>query len=673
MLRWCFGMRSPLTIRSAALLAFLALIFLPAAPRSSADNAPDWLRAAVQEKLPDHDKDTNAVILFEEKQTTVRENGEIDTLHRGAIRILRDEGRREFRDVAAYFDKDTKISYMKAWTIESNGHELAVGDKDAVERGYLSDIEYQDVKWRELAYPEANPGNVVGYEYVQRERPEILENIWSFQGRIPIHRARFTLQLPPGWEFTARWANHPEQQPQSTGTNSYTWEVTDSPAIEIEPEMPPWTVIVGHMIVKYFPQDPKLREKTSGSWNDIALWYENLIAPRRVSTPAIKAKVTELTANTQDPLEKMKALAAFTQRQIRYQAVEIGIGGHQPHAAGDVFAHRFGDCKDKATLLNTMLQEIGVESYNVMISPDRGVVRPDFPLLAFGHSIIAIHLPDGIPDAGLYAVVQDPDLGRLLFFDPTEEYLPLGYLPSELQDTDALVVTPHGGKLVHIPLSAPATNRMMRTAKFDLSATGDLTGQVHETEWGAPAAFERERFIEIDPSKRAEVFDDFLGVFLSNFHLMGASLGNLDQYDQNFSMEYKFVSTGYANAAGDLMFVRPRVVGDKYTGTLRLFSEHKPRKYPIQFDETTLQDDSFDITLPAGYVVDGLPKPVHADCDYATYKSETSVADGVLHYRRTFEIKDVTVPSEKLAEVRDFLQQVAADQQSSVVLKRATP
>jgi hypothetical protein len=672
--RWCFRTRNLPTIRLAALLAFAVALCACLAPRASAaDSAPEWLRAAAQQKLPDYDKDTVAVILLDETQTTVHDNGEIDTLHRCAIRLLRPEARRGYGGIAVDFDKDTKISYLKAWTIESNGHEIAVGDKDATERGYLSDIEYDDVKVRALQFPEANPGNVVGYEYVQRERPEIFENVWGFQGTAPVRRSRFTLQLPPGWEFNTRWGNHAEQQPQSSGVNGYTWEITDSPAIEIEPEMPPWTVIEGHMIVKYFPRDPKMRSKTSGSWNDIALWYQGLIQPRRVATPEIKAKVTELTSGVPDPVDKIRALAGFTQRQIRYQAVEIGIGGHQPHAAGDTFTHRYGDCKDKATLLNTMLQEIGIESYNVMISPERGIVRADFPLLSFGHSIIAIHLPDGIPDDGLYGIVKDPELGRLLFFDPTDEYVPVGYLPWELQDNDALVVTANGGKLIHIPLFPPATNRLLRTAQFSLTATGDLTGQVHELESGGPAEQERAEFLETQPGKRAEVFDHFLGNFLNNFTLTSASLGNLDKFDENFTLDYKFVSPGYANAAGDLLFLRPRVVGDKYTGTLRLFSEHKPRKYPIQFEEATRQDDVFDITLPAGYVVDGLPKPMQVECDYASYKSETKVADGVLHYKRTFEIKDVMVPTENLLAVRDFLQEVAADQQSSVVLRRATP
>ena len=83
--------------------------------------------------------------------------------------------------------------------------------------------------------------------------------------------------------------------------------------------------------------------------------------------------------------------------------------------------------------------------------------------------------------------------------------------------------------------------------------------------------------------------------------------GNLDQYDQDFVLNYKFVSRGYANSTGDMLIVRPRVVGDQDTGMLNLFAEKKPRKYPIQFEEATHQDDIIDITLPAGYAADGIP------------------------------------------------------------------
>jgi len=94
-------------------------------------------------------------------------------------------------------------------------------------------------------------------------------------------------------------------------------------------------------------------------------------------------------------------------RQSRWESA-----GNQPHSAADVLSHGYGDCKDKATLLNTMLQVIGVDSYNVMISPTRGLVRQDFPMLMFGHSISAIRVPANVQSNTLYATVDDPKLGK---------------------------------------------------------------------------------------------------------------------------------------------------------------------------------------------------------------------------------------------------------------------
>ena len=68
----------------------------------------------------------------------------------------------------------------------------------------------------------------------------------------------------------------------------------------------------------------------------------------------------------------MRALAKFVQGDIRYVAIELGIGGLQPHQASDIYSHRYGDCKDKATLMSSMLREIGVESYYLDVNTQRG-------------------------------------------------------------------------------------------------------------------------------------------------------------------------------------------------------------------------------------------------------------------------------------------------------------
>jgi len=660
--------------RRIALAAFCtALWIVCAAPHAgAADSAPDWLRTLAHEKLPDYPDNPIAVQLIDEYQTTVLDSGEIDTRHRIAYKLLRPEARNEYGGAAVPFDNETKVISFNAWTITADGHEYALKDKDSLETSLTTYEVFSDIKAKFLKYSGADPGNVVGYEYVQKQRPFVFEDDWGFQDKIPLRHGRLILKLPAGWEYTARWFNCAEQQPQISG-NQYTWEVNDVPAVDVEPEMPSPFAVAGWVGLQYFPRDPAMRARTTGSWNDLGLWYAGLTQSTRNPSPEIKQKVTELTSGISDPVAKMRALTDFAQRKIRYAAIEFGIGGYQPHLASDIFAHQYGDCKDKATLLITMLHEVGIEAYYVVVFDERGIVRPDYPSMHFNHVITAIKLPDGVDNASLYAVVNDPKLGRLLFFDPTNEYVPLGYLPWYLQDNHGLVVTSQGGSLIPMPLSPPSTNRLLRTATLNLTATGQLAGEVHETDWGGPAATYRESFLEAQPSKRAEVIEGFLGQFLSNYVLTGATLTNLDQYDQNFELNYKFVSPRYAMVSGNILFLRPRVVGDKDSQMLRLFNEQKPRKYAIEFREATRQDDVIDITLPPGYVLDGVQPPVQLECSYGSYHSEIKVADGVLHYRRTYVIKDVEVPTEKLPEIRSFLKQIAADQESSALLRPATP
>lgn len=635
----------------------------------AADQAPDWLLAASQDKLPDYPKDTEAVVLLEEQYTTVKDNGEIETRCRRAYRLLRPEGREGYGGVAVNFDNETKLTYLKAWTITADGAAIELKEKEAVEAGLSSFEIYSDKRVKYLKFPEANPGSVVGYEYVQKHRPFVFEDDWWFQSRIPTRKARFVLQIPSGWEYTNYWAHYSEQKAESRAANQFTWELQDIPGIETEKNMPPWLAVAGRMDVKYFPRDPKMRTKTTGTWKDLGLWYGGLTASARGVSPQMQQKVAELTAGAPDRLAKIKALAAFAQRQVRYVAIEIGIGGYQPHNAGDIFARQYGDCKDKVTLLSAMLHEIGVESYYTLVDTERGIVVPEFPSMRFNHVILAIKLPNDVPTESLYAMVNNPTLGRIVFFDPTDAYVPLGYLPSSLQDNFGLVVGPDGGELLAMPLLPAVTNRLLRTGKLNLSASGNLDGTVQETRWGAPAESRRAQLLEVAPKMRAKVFEDFLGSTLNDFTLTRATVNNLDHYDETLTVEYSFVSERYAKSAGNLLIMAPRVLGTKGSNILA----GKPRKYPIEFGEATRQDDMFDITLPAGYVVDELPKPVKAECPYGSYKSEIEVSGNVLHYKRTYEITDVIVPTQKLDEVKDFFRQIAADERSSAILKRENP
>ncbi|MFZ0703324.1 MAG: DUF3857 domain-containing protein [Candidatus Acidiferrales bacterium] len=655
-------------IRISATVVFLLVAALATSPPARSANAPDWLAAAALQPIPSSlPKDAVAVVLYSEQQTTVKASGDIETRYREAYKILRPEGK-DYGTVYIYFSRVTPITYLKAWSVPADGKVYKVKDHDSIETQMAGGEFYDDLKMKALVIPAADPGNVVGYEYVQKGRPYIFQDVWDFQERIPVLRALYTLQIPDGWKYTYHWANHNELQPQSSGSNQFTWQVSDLPAVAIEDDMPPWRAVAGRLDVKYFSPQNAPQVQQAGSWHDLGLWYSTLVASSRQNTPEISAEVATLTAQAKTPLDKIQAITSYMQRQIRYVAIEIGIGGYQPHAADDVFKNQYGDCKDKATLLSAMLKDAGIDSYYAVAQVYRGIIQPQFAsALSFNHMILAIRLPADVPTETLYSLVDDPKLGKLLFFDPTDQYTPLGYLPDYEQDNDVMLIAPDGGQLVHLPVLPPATNRLMRIGQFTLASTGSLTGRVKEIRWGGPAVDSRAQYLQVAPKDRVKVIDQFLGTFLDNFQLQQASVVNLTNYSENFILDYRLAAPTYAKQVGDLIILRPRVLGEKSSDIL----SGSDRKYPVEFSEATLQTDEFDFTLPAGYTVDEMPTSMKIDCGYISYQSKTTLDGNVLRYTRSYQVNKMIVPVQGLKDLRSALGAIVADERSSVILKRA--
>jgi Domain of Unknown Function with PDB structure (DUF3857)/Transglutaminase-like superfamily len=659
----------PLLVLFGAVACVLSIV-----PRAAASgDAPQWMHALVGVTLPSYDDKTDAVLLYSETNVTVLSQDRIRTHVREAYKILRPEGR-ERGTLPVFFNATRKIGSLHGWCIPAQGKDYEVKDKDAIDRyasadgGELVD----DVKVRVLRIPAPDVGNVIGYEYEVEEQPFWLQDVWEFQGRDPVRESRYSLQLPSGWVFKSSWLSHAEVKPDEAAGNVLQWKVSDVKGIRTEPDMPSWEGLAGQMIVSFFPAGGTAQRNEFADWEGVGSWLGNLYSGRMDASEAIKQEVNVLTAGKASTITKMQAIAIFVQHDIRYVAIELGVGGWQPHAAPDVLSHKYGDCKDKATLMRTMLRQIGVDSYQVSINTERGSVTRDTPAHnAFNHVVLAVKLPDDVKDPSLVAVMQHPKLGRILFFDPTNEITPFGQIGGYLQANYGLLVTPEGGELVQLPQQSSAMNSIERVAKLTLDANGLLRGDVTETRVGDQAASERWRLHTVTKTEdRIKPIENLLAGSLPNFKIAKASLVNLDQTEQPFGFKYSFVSDNYARNAGDLLLVRPRVLGNDSSGVLET---KEPRKFPFEFRGPLRDTDSFEIALPPGYQVDELPPPMDVDYSFASYHSKTEASGQTLHYSRSLEIKELSVPVSKIEELKKFYRMIASDERNTAVLKPVGP
>jgi len=648
-------------VLTALLLLGIALPARAAKP----DTAPDWVRDAAAQTIPHYPAETNAVVLLDDTTYIVSPDGRAVEHVRHVVKILRPQGRDE-AVVEVGFDKDTKILAMHVWSIGADGHVYAMKDNEMSDEGYDGGGSvFEDDKRRVAHAPAADPGAVIAYEYEQRVRPYVSEKTWFFQEDIPRISQSFTLELPAGYTYGTVWAHHQPAQAMDLESQRWRWEMKDTPGIDLDhvPMSPSGWALAGRMTVHY--AGPGIATSTDGTWKGVGEWYGFLAKDRLAATPEITAKAQELTAGKTDFYDKTEAVAEFVQKQVRYFAIEVGIGGHQPHAAGDIFRNRYGDCKDKATLLSSMLSTVGVHSTLMLVDVRRGFVDPDAPSILGDHMIAAIEIPTGYDSPRLHSVVTAKSGRRYLIFDPTWDQTPFGQLEHELQGSYGVLVEGGESQLIGLPLLDPTLNTIRRTASFQLQPDGALKGTVTEKRFGDISEKRREIYTMGDAKQQLDFLDHALDRDFTTFTASNVKVENAGSLNKDFTLSYSLSADRYAKTVGSLLMVRPRVLG-----SLAMDTDHKKRIVPINLGETMQATDEYSIELPEGYVVDEIPDPVKLDLGFAAYQSSLEVKGNTLHYTRTYTVREVTLPADRYADVQKLAGVIAADEESRAVLKK---
>jgi hypothetical protein len=240
-------------------------------------------------------------------------------------------------------------------------------------------------------------------------------------------------------------------------------------------------------------------------------------------------------------------------------------------------------------------------------------------------------------------------------------------LRGELQASYGLLVTTGGGKLIKLPQLDQSFSGVNRKATLILTASGQLSGDIVEERRGDAAMYQRAAVKSATQSTdRIKTIEKSLARSLSTFQITKASITNLTTYELPLGFNYSLIAPGYAKTAGDLLLVRPRVIGVEASP---LLETKEPRKYPAEFEGPLKNTDAFEIRLPAGYEVDDLPPAVDVDYGFASYHSKTEAAGNVLKYTRTLEVKELSVPTNKLDDLKKFYRIIANDERNTAVLK----
>jgi hypothetical protein len=193
------------------------------------------------------------------------------------------------------------------------------------------------------------------------------------------------------------------------------------------------------------PKPPQIQMTTFKNWDEVGQWFASLQRDRVAPDDKIRAKVAELTRGINGDLEKIEALYNYVAKNIRYVRLSFGQGRFQPHAAAEVLANQYGDCKSKHTLLASMLAAVGVKAYPALIHSSRKL-DPDLPSpTQFDHMITAIQFGQ-----------------ETLWVDTTAEVAPFRLLSSDLRKKQALLIPDNApARLETTPAEPPFINKFL--------------------------------------------------------------------------------------------------------------------------------------------------------------------------------------------------------------------
>lgn len=630
--------------------------------------APDWGVNAAKLETPETAKDASAILLLHEFVITVDDQNHAVERERSALRILKPQGRGHAHCSIGY-DVDEKLNYFHSWTITPDGRQFQAAETDFVDHGaYASAVLQFTERIRVVNPPASDPGSVVICETEERLRPYMNEEEWHIQSTIPIVDQSLELALPPGGRYAESWRRYDPVKPTEVAPNRLRWEIKDMPALDLENQhaTPYWAALAARMSVKWGDAAVK---GTDNQWRAVGLWIDQLEEHRTDPTPEIIAKTQELVAGAPDFYAKLTRITEFIQGHIRYFVIESGIGGFQAHPAGDIFRNEYGDCKDKTTLLISMLQVIGVKAHYLHVDSRRGVIDPNEPSYIGNHMITAIELPAGENDPRLLARTKTASGKELLIFDPTDEATPVGLIRSELQGGFGNLAYGQNSELLRMPLMPPEAEGEVRKGEFTLGADGTLEGTISEDFSGDEATGER-MFIKRNAQKELrERLEKTFSADLPGLTLKDFGFNGTEQLDKPLNLEIHLAAMNYAHPSGPLLVLRPRILGS-HAHIVPEVMEGKPRAYPIELGHPGRWHDAFDVTVPAGYIVDDIPDPVKIDLDFASFHASVSSKDGHLHYESEYVVRDVEIPPSKANEFKNLETAILSYEKSSAVLKK---
>jgi hypothetical protein len=533
-----------------------------------------------------------------------------------------------------WVDGRERISVLIAERYSADGRrETPASIHDTEPDGKVGGV-YTDQKTRVIAFRQLKDGDLLHIrtrtDLVGRQNlfGDFFGRIEVIQGHLPVENWVLRITAPRGRAIAHGGRNAPEPEiALSDDERRLTFRVPRAARVRMEEGMPPLLEVADFVSVSTYER-----------WSDLGVWYAALIRDSLFIDDELKNVAHRVIAGATTDEERVRRIYEYVVTSTRYLGIELGIHGWKPYPVTLVHRRRYGDCKDKASLLYVLLEEVGIPARLVMVrTADIGVVDPDpASMWLFNHAI---------------AYVPSLDL----YLDGTAERSGYRELPSMDQGATVVIVDPKGrepARPARIPIASADANLNRSAYLMDVKPDGTVVIEVGEERFrGTNAARERATFADV--ATRKERLEASLASVLPGVSLLSLEVSDLSLSSEEVGYRMSAVLPGRATRERDGALVMPLSL---YPHDLvQSYARRSDRSQPVWLEAPWKTRNVMRYRLPAGFVATDLPASSVVEAPGFRFEQRlTTTTDGfIVDEETSFATRQI--PVENYAAVREAL------------------
>lgn len=513
---------------------------------------------------------------------------------------------------------------------------------------------YTDLRQKHITVPGLRPGDVLEYRMVWTVHTPLAQNhFWVehdfIKKNVIILNEELTVNIPTASKVKLK--NEPGFEPTVKDENDrriYHWKHANLKTASEDEDKDDTEENEGADQESEDPH-PDVQLTTFQSWDEVGQWYADLQKDRVVPDEKIKIKAEEIIGGKTTEKEKVRALYEFVAKNFRYVSLSLGQGRYQPHAAASIMSNQYGDCKDKHTLLASMLAAAGLRAYPVLINSTRKL-DVDVPSPGqFDHVITAIPLGN-----------------ETLWADTTAEVAPAGLLSPNLRNKKGLMIPTAGpARLETTPAEPPFRSSESVTIEGTVDDLGKLNAHARMLLRGDAEMYMRIAFRRT-PKSNYKNLGFYLGIGVGiEGEVTEIKTSDPADLDKPFEIEFNVAKNDFLDWSSKKLKIGVPLP----PLNLSQLKGRKPNSTkPLELGPPIDISYSVKLTLPSKYQK-RLPLPLKVSRDYAEYAADYKLDGTSLLGQRTLHLRQREIPAERLQDYRAFAAAVKSDEAQTLSLE----